>query len=338
MSLPFFDALQKSFPQSTVDIIAKDSSIQTVFLHHPGIHSIHSFSKTRIRGLFQLYQYGKSLRKFGPYDMFITLPNSFSSALIGYGTGSPIRAGYKAQGRTWLLTHRFSRPREVHQVYSYLYLVRDLCVSLQKTGNPRYHNLLCPSVESVNAITFPFSEEEQHTTFLNKQKQFKHIVFNVNSEAPSRRLPLNKWVELGNRLINTLNVKLVFIGTASEKHRVAEVFQAIKHKDHVLDLSGKASIRELALLLRDADMLISNNSGPVHLANAVNTPLITFGGAAGRFETEPFNRDHAIVINKHLECSPCWKNVCKFSTVRCLEQITADELYQSVIKILDFRF
>lgn len=336
MSLPFFDALQKSFPQSIIDIIAKDSGIQTVFLHHPAIHTIHSFSKSRVKGLRKLFRYGKSLREFGSYELFITLPNSFSSALIGYGTGSRIRAGYKAEGRALLLTHKFSPKKGVHQVYSYLYLLRDLCKSLQKAGNPDCQKFHVPPVESVQKIRFHFSEEEQHTALLNKQENFKYIVFNVNSEAQSRRLPMRKWVELGNRLLNTLDVKLVFIGTANERHRVTEVLQAIEQKEHLLDFSGKASVRELAILLRDTDAVVSNNSGPVHLANAVDTPLVTFGGAAGRFETEPFSQENAIVINKRLKCSPCWKNVCKFPTVRCLEQITVDEIYQSVMEILDY--
>jgi ADP-heptose:LPS heptosyltransferase len=88
------------------------------------------------------------------------------------------------------------------------------------------------------------------------------------------------------------------------------------------------------MLLRDADAVVTNDSGPMHLANAVGAPLVTFIGAADPFETEPFNQRKTIVINKQLPCSPCVKNVCKFPTVRCLEQITVEEIYQSVLNVL----
>jgi heptosyltransferase II len=87
--------------------------------------------------------------------------------------------------------------------------------------------------------------------------------------------------------------------------------------------------------LRNADLVISNDSGPMHLANAVGTPVITFFGAGNPAETAPFNREKAVVINKHLQCSPCVKNICKFKTVRCLEQISIDEIYQNVVSILN---
>ena len=84
------------------------------------------------------------------------------------------------------------------------------------------------------------------------------------------------------------------------------------------------------MLLRDADLVVTNDSGPMLLANAVGTPMVTFIGAADPLETEPFNTGNAIVINKHLACSPCVKNVCKFSTVRCLEQISVEEIYHKM--------
>ena len=172
---------------------------------------------------------------------------------------------------------------------------------------------------------------------LSKQQDIRYIVFNVNSEAPSRRLPLEKWQALGRKLLQdeTQKRRIVFIGTAGEQDRIATVMKAIKPRNALLDFSGKTSLRELAMLLRDADVVVSNDSGPMHLANAVGTPLVTFFGAGNPIETGPFNHRNAIIIDRHLECSPCVKNVCKFPTVKCLEQITVDEIYRSVIRLMN---
>ncbi len=345
MSLPFFDVLQECFPKSTVDIIARES-IQDVFLYHPVIRTIYPFSKSRVNGLFGLFRYGKSLQKQGQYDLFVTLAPSFSSALIGYGIGSPFRVGRKTGGRNLLLTHSFPKKSGIHQAQSYCQLLQNIqkCFEKIETTSIRPQEPLSSSLEysqntSSREIGFHFSAEEQQISFLCKQANMTYIVFNVNSEAQSRRLPLEKWSALGNRLLRdkTQRKKLVFTGTPAEQQRVAQVMQTIEPQEGLLDFSGKTSLRELAMLLRDADVVVSNDSGPMHLANAVGTPLVTFFGAGNPVKTEPFNKANVVVINKHLECSPCVKNLCRFPTVRCLTTITVDEIYHSVMKILDCR-
>jgi ADP-heptose:LPS heptosyltransferase len=171
---------------------------------------------------------------------------------------------------------------------------------------------------------------------LEKQADGTYIVFSVNSEAQSRRLPLEKWIALGNRLLHdsARHVVLVFIGTSKEQPRVAEVIQGLNDQRRVINFTGKTTIRQLALLLRDADAVIANDSGPMHLANAVGVPVVTFFGAGDPIETGPFNTAHSIVINKQLPCSPCVKNICRFPEVCCLKRITVDEVYENLMSLL----
>lgn len=327
MSLPFFDVAAAAFPDSRIDIIAKET-IQDVFLHHPAIRTIHGFSKKQHHGVWGLYQYGKHVGSLRPYELFITLAPSFSSAFIGYSVGCRFRIGYKYEMRSWMLTHSFSEPQGIHRTHAFCHLLH---LWLQTLPESR------PPLPSVQVIRFPFSAQEQQSAFLPKTDESEvFIVFNVNSEAQSRRLPLEKWIELGNRLLNEQpqQRRLVFVGASGEEARVQQVAQGIQRQDLLLNYAGKTSIREFAMLLRDADLVVTNDSGPMHLANAVGTPLVTFIGAGDPVETEPFNSGNAIVINKHLECSPCVKNVCKFPTVRCLEQISVEEIYQKSMSLL----
>jgi heptosyltransferase-2 len=332
MSLPFFDALHHCFPETGVDLIAKES-IQEVFRAHPAVRRLHPFVKARVNGLWGLFRYGQTLRRQpGPYELFITLPPSFSSALIGYGVGSPVRAGFEAAGRRFLLTHAFPKRRGIHLVHAYRYLLQDL-----QEARPDLWTSRLPPATAVTRIRFPFAAEERRTSFLPKQPEWKYVVCNVNAEAQSRRLPLPTWAALGQKLLQhkSARVKLVFIGAPAERPRVAEVIRMLPRQEHVLDFTGETSVRELALLLRDADAVATNDSGPMHLANAVGAPLVTWIGAADPVETEPFNAGQTIVLNKRLPCSPCVKNRCRFPTVRCLEQITVDEIYQNVLNLLN---
>jgi heptosyltransferase-2 len=324
MSLPFFDALHLALPDSRVDIIAKDA-VHDIFRHHPAITKIHSFSKAKTKGLRRLFRYGRALKRETAFDVFFTLAPSFSSSVIGPGTGCRARIGYAGDGRSLLLT---DSPRSIsgrHRAEAYCRLLDYLAephLFKQNTGN---------------TVRIIFSQSEQRERILPLAPGTRQIVLNINSEAPSRRLPLETWTGLGRKLLAKAlqHVKLIFIGTAAESARVHQVMRDVASPDRTLDFTGKTSLRELALLLRDADLVITNDSGPVHLANAVGTPLITFFGAGNPAETSPFNRQNAVVINKHLPCSPCVKNICKFPTVRCLEQISIDEIYQQVVNIVN---
>lgn len=334
MSLPFFDVWQACFPDSPVDIIAKES-VQEIFFHHPAIRRIHPFSKARIRGWRGLLGYGKSLqREFGPYDLFLTLPCSISSALIGQGVGSRFRVGF-AEAPRWLLTHRLRRRTDIHRAYAYAYLLYDFLESMRHEQNFPAPVIL-PAIESLKKITLHFSAEERRAAFFDRREQQQYVVFNVNSEAQSRRLESAKWVELGQRLLsyNSSNIRLVFVGAPNERQRVGDVIQAIDRPERLLDYSGKTTVRDLARLLRDADAVATNDSGPMHLANAVGAAMVTWIGAADPIETEPFNAGNVRVINTHLSCSPCVKNRCKFPTVRCLEQISVNEIYHHVLDVL----
>ena len=323
MSLPFFDALHLAAPDARVEIIAKDA-VRDIFLHHPAISAIHPFSKAHTNGLLQLFRYGRALRQKAAFGAFITLAPSFSSAVIGLGAGCRVRIGYAGDGRSLLLTHA---PRPVpgtHRVEAYCRLLDCL---------------MLPHVSAPNAektMWLFFSQDEQQARILPFAPEMRQIVFNVNSEASSRRLPLDTWIALGKKLLADAPqpVSLVFIGTSAERERVNQVMWGIGSPERLRDFTGKTSLRELALLLRDADLVISNDSGPMHLANAVGAPVITFFGAGNPAETAPFNQQNAVVINKHLPCSPCVKNVCQFPTVRCLEQISVDEILSHAVSRL----
>lgn len=333
MSLPFFETLQTCFPHGHIDILAKDT-VQEIFRHHPAVHAIHPFAKSRAKGIRGLLACGRSLqRQHGPYDLFITIPRSLSSAIIGVGVGSRVRLGFPGEGRSPLLTHRAPEPHGIHRAHIY----RSLLTYLSHQQPPREWRMQpVPPDERVTSLAFPFAAAEAQQHVFEKTPDVTDVVFSVNSEAQSRRLPLEKWVRLGNRLLRDRDrrFRLIFIGSPKEQARVAEVVQGLDTQEAVMNFAGQTTIRELALILRDADAVIANDSGPMHLANAVGTPLVTHIGAADPIETEPFNRGCTRIISHYLPCSPCVKNVCPFPDVPCLASVTVDALYDNLQHLL----
>ncbi len=339
MSLPFFEALHRFFPYSQVDIIAKES-IQALYAYHPAIARIHLFHKSRLKGLFGGFSYGRTLQAQHCYDVFFTLAPSFSSAFIGFGVGCRYRIGYRHEARSILLTHSIAPRADLLRAQLYYDLLVHFCRVVQ--ADLRWSDKDIPkelpafSEYRCSALRLPFSEEEKQSRFLTKHPDTEYILFNVNSEAQSRRLPAEKWIELGKRFLDNPRQKrcVVFSGSPVERLRVKAITDAISRPEGILDYSGKTTLRELALLLRDVDLVLSNDSGPMHLANAVGTPLLTWLGAADPASTSPFNSEKTLVLNRLLDCSPCVKNVCRFPTVRCLEQISVDEIYDSALSLL----
>ncbi|MGB5987074.1 MAG: lipopolysaccharide heptosyltransferase II [Desulfobacterales bacterium] len=330
MSLPFFDRLHSRFPDLEVDLIARNS-VADLFLHHPGIATTHSFAQSELQGLAKRVRFGRRIGRIKSYQGFITLAPSFSSALVGVAACRGWRMGYSGEGRELLFTRRLPPPAGLHRVVSYCRLL-DLLprfLSTDAVAGKEDGNTPVPQVK------FPFSADEQDRTFLDKVPGRVDIVFNVNSQAPSRRLPLKTWIELGNRLLEDSRSRrrILFVGTSAEQPRVARVMAGINKQHALVDFSGQTTLRELALLLRDADLVISNDSGPMHLANAVGTPLITFFGAGDPAETSPFNASETVVIQKPLPCSPCLKNRCRYPRLHCLERITGDEIYRAAIEL-----
>ena len=342
MSLLFFDALHRFFSDCRVDIIVK-KSVQDVYAFHPAVTNIHPFDKSHSKGLLGGFRYGRALHAHERYDAFLTLTPSFSSAFIGFGVAARYRVGYKSEARSLFLTHSFAPEKGIHRAQSYYDLLDRFCRIIHH--DPRLANEGTPNALPGFAkarsedLRFPFSAQEQQSSFLTKQPDTEDVLFNVNSEAQSRRLPADTWIALGKLLLadSSRKRRILFSGSPAEISRVKAVKEGIGRPEAILDYSGKTSIRELALLLRDADLVVSNDSGPMHLANAVGTPLLTFFGAGDSRITSPFNIENTIVLHSSLECSPCVKNICRFPTVRCLEQISVDELYNGAIHLLNER-
>jgi ADP-heptose:LPS heptosyltransferase len=249
----------------------------------------------------------------------------FSSSVIGLGTGCRARIGYAGDGCFLLLTDSSRSVSGRHRVEAY-------CRLLDYLAEPHFFKQ-----NTKKTVRIIFSQSEQRERILPLAPGTRQIVLNINSEAPSRRLPLETWTSLSRKLLAEAlqPVIHIFIGTVAESNRVHQAMLGIASLDCTLDFTGKTSLRELALLLRDANLVITNDSGPMHLINDVGKPLITFFGADNPAETSPFNRQNAVVINKHLPCSQCVKNICKFPTVRCLEQISVDEIYQQFVNIVN---
>ncbi|MEO8887649.1 MAG: lipopolysaccharide heptosyltransferase II [Mucilaginibacter sp.] len=300
MSTAFIAAVKQLYPDALVDVIIK-KELSGIAALIPGLNKIHPFSKQEYSGLGGVYRFGKSLRG-EQYDLFFTLPDSISSAMMGWATGAKKRIGFGKEGGFFLLTKVCKKPVNIHRVEEYLALLEQF--TGKKIDNPQV---------KLNAeISNPNS---------------KRVLINLNSEAESRRMPVVKGIDLINKLTNDFpDVTFAFIGSPKDAEYVEQFVKAADKPSQFENYAGKTDLAGLANLMAESKVLLTTDSGPAHLANSVGTPTVVLFGAGNEENTAPYNKNNSTVIRAgKLECEPCVRNTCKlYGIPKCMELL--DEL------------
>jgi heptosyltransferase II len=304
MSVGFLHQLPHFFPDAEINLIAK-KSIHELLSFFPETKHQFIFSKDEFKGIKGLVQFGNQIKQTDKFDLFFCLPDSFSAAIIGAATGAKKRIGYKKELRQILLTDSFSKPEGLHRVEEYIQLIE----------------------------LFTNKQSQPADVFLHHQFQKKdHVVFNINSEASSRRLTVAKAVELLNLLRNSISQKIILIGAPKEKEFVDSVLIQINDSSNIENLAGRTSLCQLAELLASAQLMLTTDSGPAHLANALGTHTIVLFGAGQESNTAPYNEYLRNIIRLgELSCEPCKKNICvRYATPQCLERLDSKRIIEIV--------
>lgn len=309
MSVAFIKQLDHFFPGAEISVIAKEG-IHELLPLFPAVRHTFIFSKKKYRGFKGLFKFGREIRKIEQFDLFFSLPNSFSSALIGFATGAKKRIGYKQEFRQILLTDAFQKPLGLHRAEEYVSLLE------QFTG-----------MKSLRLnVSLNQSLHENGS-----------LIVNINSEASSRRLTTNKAIQLLSGLRNSLPSRILVIGSSKERVFVEEVISALPDKNNIENLAGRTSLIQLAEVLGTARVMLTTDSGPAHLANALRTHTIVLFGAGNESHTAPYNNNYRTIIRLgKLSCEPCEKNVCnRFTIPECLEQLDNRIIINEVKKRLN---
>ena len=309
MSIPFLEQLQKEYPDASVCMIVK-KELEPLLPYFPTFSDTIIFSKSDYPGIAGVYRFGKKIRNKNQFDLFFSLPDSFSSALMGWASGSKERVGYSNEARSIFLTKSYKKNTSLHRALQYL----DL---LQKFTGKQY---------SGKDLKFSNIAESAKT---------KSVIVNIHSEAISRRLPKEKAISIITQLQKTMNVPIILIGGPNDITYTKEVIEALPNSSTIINKAGTTSLDELPQLMSSAGAMLSTDSGPAHIANAVGLPLVVLFGAGNEKSTAPFNDEKRTVIRLgQLPCEPCVKNTCQFGLPKCLEQLDENKISVAILNYL----
>jgi heptosyltransferase-2 len=306
MSTAFINAVKQLYPGASIDVIIK-KELGGIASLIPGLNNIHLFSKQEHSGLSGVYRFGKTLRS-QQYDIYFNLPHSLSSFVMAWASGAKQRVGFNKEGGFFLLTRSVKKPFNLHRVDEYVSLLESF------TGKA--------IADKQVGLKADASSKTNNT-----------VIINFNSEASSRRMPLDK----GRSIINTLTATFkethfAFVGSPKEAVFIDELLAGLENTGRIQNLAGKTNLQGLAQLMAGSRVVLTTDSGPAHLANAVGAPTVVLFGAGNENNTAPYNKQQLDVIRYgELICEPCVRNTCKlYGIPKCMELL--DEI--KIIKAL----
>lgn len=282
--------------------------------------------------LMTRYKLAKSLRA-EKYDQAIVLANSFKSALIPFWAKIPVRTGWRGEMRYGLINDM----RILNKAHYPLMVERYLALGLSKGESfnaQDYWPKLTPDAGAVNntlekfALSLPLSASEQNTGLdYNQQKKPLLILCPGAAYGPSKRWPEDYFAQVAEYFINQ-NWRVGLLGGPAEKSAVDQVNQYLKTP--AVDLTA-SSLSEAVELLSAADAVVSNDSGMMHVACAVDSYTVAIYGSTSPGFTPPLSHN-AQALTKLLPCKPCFKRECPLGHLDCLKQITPNEVIALIEK------
>jgi lipopolysaccharide heptosyltransferase II len=249
------------------------------------------------------------LREQEPFDVAIVLPNSLRSALEVWLAGIPRRAGFRGHQRAWLL-NQIVLPRQrngplEHQVHKYLHLARLL------------------GAESEFA---PFACSEGELTSAKLR-----LAISPGAEyGPAKRWLPERFAEAAAAVAKSRPVECVLVGTSNDESIGALVAGALEA--NCTNLIGQTSLEQLIDELRRCHLLLTNDTGTMHLATLLGRPVVAVFGSTEPRLTGPLGARQR-VIRHHVECSPCFLRECPID-FRCMHAIGSAEVAQAVLDLL----
>lgn len=312
-SLPFLNAIKETFPFSEIHwLIAK--GLEGLLENHPMVKKLWVINKDQWKNLRKIKETAiefKSLFKEledESYDIVIDLQGLLRSGMLTYATRASVRVGFKEarEGSSLFYTHKIKGGREIHAVDRYLKIASAFGCKVEDVKFP-----------------MPLIKESESV------KKLKKNIGDYAVLVPGARWKTKRWLPANfGKLASMLDIKTLIVGSSSDAEIAKDIELCSGGK--ALSMAGKTDIKELISIIRGARYVITNDSGPMHIAAALNIPVIALFGPTNPVRTGPYGKNN-IIVKSDIECAPCYKKNCK--RVKCMDNISVEKVYEAVMSI-----
>lgn len=320
MTLPAIASIRKTFPAAQIQVLAKPW-VAEVYKLSPDIDGIFLFREPGahegIAGKFRLASELRAER----FDLAIYLQNAIEAAILGWLARIPLRAGYDSDCRGLLLTHPVRRTEEIKKVYQvdyYLHMVKSLGCE--------------PASREVSLSAAKIRDKAQRCL---EERGLAGVPVLIGLAPGAMYGPAKRWFPdrfgaVAKKLAEVFDSRVIIFGSKGDM----EVAQTVQDAfgGAAVNIVGQTDLSEAIALISRCSIFITNDSGLMHVAGALNVPTLAIYGSTNPVTTPPPGKN-SVIIRKEVPCSPCLKQVCP-TDFRCMEDISIDEVFEAARAML----
>jgi 3-deoxy-D-manno-octulosonic-acid transferase/heptosyltransferase-1 len=328
-TLPALSALRKKVPDAHITWVIEETAADLI-MDHPALDRVIISRRKSWLNDVKTGRFGRPIKEFikfvqalrdRPYDLVIDFHGLFKSAVIVLLSGGRRKLGYDSM-----------------QELSGLFYSEKIPEDMKKHAVDRYLDFLHYLGANVEAPEFAIPIGKDRQTHVASILQAEGIDIEKPFVAVSpvalwetKLWQDEKFARLCDRIVGELNIPVIITGSAHEKPYTESIIKEAKTAK-VVNLAGQTTLKDLACLYRQAAVVVTTDSGPMHIATAVGTPVVALFGPTDPRRTGPYGPGHT-VISKALPCSPCFLKTCE--SQQCMRDITVEEVFEAVKEKLE---
>lgn len=325
---PFFEGLRELFPEARIDLAA-NSNFAEIMRVNPNLDHVYSYNKNWTTA--RSYKFAKKL-KMNNYQLGINIHGNWRTALLLKLIAADKSIGYGGQGRGLFLDEEVEKNIDSHMIEFYLKFLNQLQQSQLLAEYFKDQKLELKDQQRA----YPVLRVDQ--TYIQKANKklndlglkSEFIVLNTGGSWETKRWPEEYFAEIADHLAER-GFKILFVGGPSDTERVSYILNKIENEELIYNLCGKTSLLELAAVLKRAELVISGDTGPVHVAAAVGTDTAAIFGPSDEKLYAPRGQGKNLVIkNTGLECRPCGKHECPLDHFKCMRELSPELVVERI--------
>ncbi len=329
-ALPFLNAVKETFPKAEIDwVISK--SLKGLLEDNPLINNLIVMNKDSWKNirrlpktLAEIARLKRHLKK-KKYDIVVDLQGLLRSGLIARSASAALKIGFadSREGSTIFYDKKVNVEKSLHAVDKCLEAAKEIGARVKKAKFPLY-----PARDAKESVR----------ELLGSTK--KYIVIVPSARWVSKRWPAEKFAAL----IKKTSLPCVIAGTRGDRKISGKIIDSFNKgggnkkagiEDQVIDLCGKTDLKELVALLAGAKVVVSNDSGPLHIAAALNRPSVAVFGPTDPIKTGPYGwqtNKKLTVLKAPVPCGPCRNKNC--DNIICMEKISVNKVLKAMREYL----
>jgi lipopolysaccharide heptosyltransferase II len=321
-ALPVAYALKQRFPAVRITWVVEKPSYD-LLTNNPCIDEIIVFDKPRLKKLAGFRDYAPAFvshLRSRRFDLALDLQALFKSGAIAFLSGAPERYVYcnTRELSDWLSRRVCGPHRSGHVVERYLDVARAVGCDVKQAVFPI-------QITPDEAAAAAAAAQEAGLDLAEP-----YVVLSPGANWPNKRWPLRLFAVLADRLRDAGLIPVLSGGPGDAL--LAEEISAATARAPV-DLTGKTSLKQLAHIIKNARALVGGDTGPMHLAAALATPVVALHGPTDTIRNGPYGSGHRAIVTAR-ECAGCWRRACP-QGLDCLDGISVDQVYEALVAILE---